>query len=451
MRIAMKPQKWRKRRPAEIKISLSDEKLINLLLPHVSQANFKGFKQILEDHVSDPTERVNVRTACQAKLDKAIHSLPIAQAQPFWDYFYSQKIFSSRESKCDNKDEQLYWAIAFHQPNDVEKLITSENINKQLDSTGANPLSLAAERGYVDLVIFLLKKGASINQPAEQTQPLHVASELGHVEIIKLLLETNPPADLEKKAKNGSTALSLACAHGQVEAARCLLEAKANPNRKNHVDQVPLQSVFGPKPSHNIIKLLLDHHANPFPKLENGREFEGFPNGATLMDFQQRMSPTIFQLFEFTKAERDSARKIAANQAGIDKDPKQLEFFNAQTEYEREFKLNHFSLLALKATDKAIKNACDKLLKQQKKQPALVEKMLGIVLNIYGGMYCKALKLKTQAEANRFEDELDDCNAMAEQRYAQHFQSSGCCFVFCNKKSSAKVQPAPHAQLSLSS
>ena len=71
------------------------------------------------------------------------------------------------------------------------------------------PMHLAASRGHVEAVEFLLKNGANLNA-ADSTgmTPLHVAAKQGFGEVVKLLLSREP--DLNIKDSRGWTALNWA-------------------------------------------------------------------------------------------------------------------------------------------------------------------------------------------------------------------------------------------------
>ena len=60
-----------------------------------------------------------------------------------------------------------------------------------MDEGWPSPLFKASQCGHVDVVRFLLKEGASVNEPlhvSSNKSPLHAASKKGHLSTVMLLL-----------------------------------------------------------------------------------------------------------------------------------------------------------------------------------------------------------------------------------------------------------------------
>ena len=90
----------------------------------------------------------------------------------------------------------------------VEELLTPDNINKRGYSLNT-PLYSAVSGGEVDVVKFLLDKGAKVDIPDEDMwTPLHFASSCdGNIEIVRLLLKFG--ADVFRKTHGGNTPYTL--------------------------------------------------------------------------------------------------------------------------------------------------------------------------------------------------------------------------------------------------
>lgn len=83
------------------------------------------------------------------------------------------------------------------------------------------PLSLAAMKGYTEIVATLLTHGATVNAPGPSGRtPLHWAALKGHLDIVHLLLEHG--ADTSIRDELGNTAIDWARERGQREVLACL-------------------------------------------------------------------------------------------------------------------------------------------------------------------------------------------------------------------------------------
>ncbi|XP_032470781.1 ankyrin repeat domain-containing protein 27 isoform X13 [Phocoena sinus] len=88
---------------------------------------------------------------------------------------------------------------------------------------GSSPLHVAALHGRADLLLLLVKHGASVGaRDAKQAVPLHLACQKGHFQVVKCLLDSN--AKPNKKDISGNTPLLYACSRGHHEVAALLLQ-----------------------------------------------------------------------------------------------------------------------------------------------------------------------------------------------------------------------------------
>lgn len=89
---------------------------------------------------------------------------------------------------------------------------------------GFQGLGLAAFFGQVELAEYLIKAGAKVNTPSENSmrvQPLHSAVAAHHMHISEILLEAG--ADVNAAQQDGYTPLHVAAANGQMEMVQLLL------------------------------------------------------------------------------------------------------------------------------------------------------------------------------------------------------------------------------------
>jgi cyclase len=104
---------------------------------------------------------------------------------------------------------------------------------------GKAPLHWAAQGGHVEIVEFLIERGAVVNSKnvADET-PLHYAAALGHCEVVKLLIEKG--ALLNPKTILGETPLHYSTNLGQFESVQLLIEKRTDLNVKNNEGRTPL-------------------------------------------------------------------------------------------------------------------------------------------------------------------------------------------------------------------
>lgn len=124
-------------------------------------------------------------------------------------------------------------------------------------------LLLAAGKGSIECIDFLLQKGAQINaKDDDKLTPLHHAAKAGRVHCLRYMIEQG--AKLNATTDDGSTALHLAAAQGQQEMVRCLLELGFPVDAESTYYTPLMQAAMA---GHvDCVKLLLEHGANPDAK-----------------------------------------------------------------------------------------------------------------------------------------------------------------------------------------
>lgn len=126
---------------------------------------------------------------------------------------------------------------------DLERVKALVNEDPGLINTpggnGKAPLHWAAQGGHVEIVDFLIERGAvvDIQNVADET-PLHYAAALGHSEVVKLLVEKG--ASLNLRTITGETPLHYSTNLGQFESVQLLIEKRADLNAKNNEGRTPL-------------------------------------------------------------------------------------------------------------------------------------------------------------------------------------------------------------------
>ena len=136
---------------------------------------------------------------------------------------------------------------------------------------GLTPLYFASHNGNLELVKFLIKHMADVNQSCGglEMTPLHVASVKGKDGVVKYLLENG--AEVDAKEKNGCTPLWLASSLGHLESVKYLIEFKAEVNMKCTMNNYLPLHIAAQKDHIEIVKCLVENRANIDEENKHGK------------------------------------------------------------------------------------------------------------------------------------------------------------------------------------
>jgi ankyrin repeat protein len=162
----------------------------------------------------------------------------------------------------DKKQEQAGAAVRFLAEHGAD-------LEKRSTKTGATPLLVACEKGYRDIVAYLLSRGANGN--ARWIDPPRIGSLYGGAtalqlavltrdsDLVRLLLEKG--ADPDVKRSNGDTALIYSLQRKEWEIAKLLIRYNADVNEKTGNELSPLGVVLEDN-NLEMARFLLDKGAN---------------------------------------------------------------------------------------------------------------------------------------------------------------------------------------------
>ena len=177
---------------------------------------------------------------------------PTVQAMDEW---HTKKLLATQE----RLDKELFQACKSGSIKNVRDLVAQgaciNAINE--DST---PLHAASYNGYLNIVEFLIKRGAGIEaEDINQYTALHFACQEGHYAVAKKLIETK--ANLDAYTKYRKTPLHIACIRGHYQIVKLLVDKNAYIDAMAENFETPLYFVFMYKhPS--IAPVLIDSGAS---------------------------------------------------------------------------------------------------------------------------------------------------------------------------------------------
>lgn len=189
---------------------------------------------------------------------------------------------------ADNKVGALVNAALDGKLEQVKTLIEKEgvDINVRESKIGATALMIASGKGHLEVVQYLINKGADINAKVDSGRTaLMMASQMGHLGVVKALIEGkkgllsmfSKGADINAKSNYGETALMSASLKGYLEIVKYLIDKGADINAKANDGFTALISAS--TAGHlEVVKYLISKGADINAKgkfEENGAKFDG--------------------------------------------------------------------------------------------------------------------------------------------------------------------------------
>lgn len=192
----------------------------------------------------------------------------------------------------------MHVAALYAKPEVIQMLLGKRaDINGATTAPAVTPLHQALMRSTPDNAEFLVSKGATIDQFS--------AAGLGKVDLLEKTLKEHPEAATQP-SKNGMTPLHFAALGGQIDAARLLLDNKADPNGgevpKDGWDWGPTKPFLTPlhlavmRKHTDMVALLIDHKANVEAMDNIGRTPIFFGNDAKAIALLRKAGAKIDQV-----------------------------------------------------------------------------------------------------------------------------------------------------------
>ena len=191
-------------------------------LPTPSIFNILHFRPKL--NVSIHNDATNSQNIIKDLDDKNL-MLEKSMVQELLDWCYDNTLINQMKQPDLKTNDLLHWACekGFFE---VVECLLKENRFKDVNCLGSNdetPLHKASQNGHIEIVKFLIQRGAKVNaKNSTDSTPLHLLSESfkidsqlsqDFIEVAKILIENG--AEINIKNSNGKTPLYLAVNHGR--------------------------------------------------------------------------------------------------------------------------------------------------------------------------------------------------------------------------------------------
>ncbi|VEN54035.1 unnamed protein product, partial [Callosobruchus maculatus] len=177
---------------------------------------------------------------------------------------------------------------------------------------GKTAMQVAAHQGYVNLVRFLLEKGASVNaRDNDGDTCLHYATFGNRPEILELFCQ-QPGVELNLQNRSGCSALHIAAHKKPAGCARILIGAGADPNKQDSYGDTPMHDAIG-KDNLEVVEMLCRARAIDFT-IRNNRGFNVLHHAALKgkNESLKKLLAVARQLVEVRKDDGFSCLHLAA-------------------------------------------------------------------------------------------------------------------------------------------
>jgi ankyrin repeat protein len=161
--------------------------------------------------------------------------------------FLSASVFAS----------EIHWAAKEGMLDLVKKDVgQNPSLVNAKDSKGDTPLHKAAENGCLQVVEFLIEKGAPVNAINEEGEtPIFEAAEKGYADVVRALISHG--AEVNIREESGETPLHKAAEEGRSNVVKILVASGAKIDAKDYKNITPLDCARK-KNYNDTVQLLLE-------------------------------------------------------------------------------------------------------------------------------------------------------------------------------------------------
>ncbi|MDX5507880.1 MAG: ankyrin repeat domain-containing protein [Wolbachia endosymbiont of Hylaeus sinuatus] len=184
-----------------------------------------NFGQLLESLISAKNKE-HIMNRIKEELEQQGKDLEDVYEEWLDSKLDTEYAFAMLDSQEDIGVEEtfLYAAVCLGKLETVKYLVDEKKANVDAKSSSScTALHFAAERGYLDIVKYLVDKEANVDaQDNNGCTPLHIAAQNGHSDLVKYFINQTK-VDVNIKSGCGCTLLHFAAEGGNLEAVEYLV------------------------------------------------------------------------------------------------------------------------------------------------------------------------------------------------------------------------------------
>lgn len=147
------------------------------------------------------------------------------------------------------RNERLLQAVESGDLEQVKRALTGGAVVNARTKSGLTALSIAVIRGYDEIALLLIEKGASLDARDKSgdrenrtpgNSPVHYAAIYGRTRVLQAMLDRGVSPNL--RDRNGRTLLMMAAENGRRETVKLLLERGADPKARSALGDTVLDA-----------------------------------------------------------------------------------------------------------------------------------------------------------------------------------------------------------------